>query len=247
MHPSTYRLCSYFLFNFQIKDLQSLAKKLNVNLENNNITTVDFSLVNVITSNVKDAFSANDQSYSVIYLANNPLNCNCYNYDLVRYFQNDLKPQVKVMFEIRTENLTCANPPELKEAVVETLPQELLICDFDEINEENVCPKDCSCSWRPYDDSIIVDCSRRNFTELPEIDLKQISVKFNQTEMHLEGNYLKYGPDYNTTGYDNVTKLYMSYNRIEEIFWLPPKLEVSYVLVLLKKIDNFFTGATSRS
>jgi protein toll len=217
----------------KLQDMTPLVKKLIVNLEHNNITVVDFSLVEYIASSgdMKDAFSNSDPTFTTVFLANNPLDCNCINYDLLRYTRDAMLPEVKVMFDIKTENLTCASPPELEGFLLQTLKPKLLTCPLNKIiTRDTGCPYNCSCSWRPFDTTVVVDCSNMNLTEFPEIVLDQMKpIRFNQTEVHLEENNLIVGPGSNLTGYDNVTRLYLSYNNIETITWLPPQLEVLHL------------------
>ncbi|XP_063909619.1 protein toll-like [Zophobas morio] len=221
-------LSSNQITNITLSHLIPLAPKLSINLENNKITSVDFKHLDVMTENVKDAYSAREQSQTVIFLGNNPVDCDCYNLNLVKYFQDDLDPKIKVMFDIRTENY-CANPPELQDVPIKMVPQSLLLCSFEKIDEEDFCPDNCSCSWRPFDTSLILDCSNKKMAQFPQIEsLQMVKLQFNQTEVHLEGNELS-GLDANLTGYENVTRLYLSDNKIEKVEWLPSQLKVVHL------------------
>ncbi|EEZ99323.1 toll-like protein [Tribolium castaneum] len=212
-----------------LQELQPFTKKVIIKLDHNHIKTVDFSYVEVVATSgdAKDALSDPDPWHSVIDLNENPLNCDCHNFDLVRYVTNELRPEIKVMFDLKMDNLKCANPPPLEDFPVESLVPKLLICPV-----EDGCPERCLCSQRPFDRTIIINCADKNLTQYPQLNLSDFTnIDFVQTEVHLEGNSLNTGPGKNLTGYGNVTELSLSSNKIETISWVPPNIKVL-------KLDN---------
>ncbi|KAK9885003.1 hypothetical protein WA026_009232 [Henosepilachna vigintioctopunctata] len=104
-----------------------------------------------------------------------------------------------------------------------------LICPIGGSTSEETCTssKECFCFWRSYDKTIIVNCARKNLTVAPQLNVS-VNLDYNKTEVHLEGNYLEEAPSYKL-GYENVTKLYLSNNRLNDITWIPPKLAVLVV------------------
>jgi hypothetical protein len=53
-------------------------------------------------------------------------------------------------------------------------------------------------------------------------------IGFNQTEVHLQNNSLMVGPNISLSGYDNVTKMFLSHNKIKTITWLPSQINVKW-------------------
>lgn len=205
-------------------------------MEHNNITEVRFDYVEAITTGgePKDALRNHDPLHSEISLNGNPLNCDCHNFDLIKYVRDELRPEIKVTFDLQMKDLTCSSPPELQNMSIETLPPQLLICPV-----KKGCPEECDCSQRPFDESIIIDCSQKNLTDYPHIDFNEVtSFPLSQTEMHLEGNFLNVGPNKSLTGYDNITRLYLSFNEIESISWLPPRLKVNVLFLYVSFLYN---------
>jgi protein toll len=193
------------MIKFQFNNLHTVTKPF----EDHNTGTVNF-VRTVSCGNAK------------IFLKHNPIQCDCNIYNLVKYFSYELE---SFPFE---EKLKCRGPPKLKNKLIKDLSPSLLTCSLEEIAARYTgCPQKCLCSWRPLDTSVVVDCSNKNFSVFPEILLTGLDgVRFNQTEIHLENNSLITGPDWSLKGYDNVTSLFLSHNKITSLSWLPPKLEV---------------------
>lgn len=85
------------------------------------------------------------------------------------------------------------------------------------------CPKNCTCRYRPYDDTFVVDCSHRQLTVCPSL-LGNYS--HSKMQVNLDNNLMELGPRANM-GYEKVVHLDLSHNRIREFDWVPPKIEVS--------------------
>ncbi|KAK4883574.1 hypothetical protein RN001_006893 [Aquatica leii] len=223
-----------FSFNrityLHFKHLVVVSHKLVINLSNNNITTVDFSNAEVLAraqGNI-DAYTSNGPNI-VIHLDGNPIQCDCYIYDFVRYFDRSIDPMVPTLVSITADNLQCHSPHNFIGFPVKSLKPKMLTCRLDQLEPDAICPDHCACVIRPWSKSFIVNCENQNLTEVPNIVLPRGNM-FSQTEVYLDGNKIRAGPVRNVA-YENVTKLSLSTNYLEELKWLPPKIESL-------KIDN---------
>lgn len=178
-----------------------------------------------------------DGDYSVVDLSDNPIECDCRAYDLTRYFKEMMDPQVRMMFEILPGGLKCAPSSLLEDVSVADLHPKDLTCSLMQIAQNYTdCPQGCACAWRKWDKSIVISCENGNWTEAPPIFLPEgleKLVAYNQTEVHLEGNLLISGPSFNDTGYENVTKLFLSNNRIKNFNWVSAKTQVSKIIQMV--------------
>ncbi|XP_044258938.1 protein toll-like isoform X1 [Tribolium madens] len=190
----------------QIK-LENL-QNVSIRLDYNNITVVDLKDIKVNTT-LKISFNEN------------PIICNCRNYNLL----NHLKNQSKSNLTITAKNVTCFGSQEVKKTF-ENLELSSLVCSLEEISKNfTECPKNCSCIWRPFDNSVVINCSNKSLAEYPQIDLTQFkNFNYSEIELHLENNELETGP-MNHFSYVNITKLFLSNNKIKTINWVPPRLK----------------------
>lgn len=197
----------------------SISGKLQIYLEGNNITTINLNLPKVFQKSKKS-------SEIEVYLNNNPINC-CFILKFIEDFQKFQK------FKFHIDKLFCASPPKLRNMLVEQLNASQVECPLENLlNKSHGCPVNCTCNWTPYNKSILVNCTRKNWNEYPELNFNILpEYQFNQIELHLEGNNLVAGPSPNLTGYGKVTKLYLSDNRIKNIFWMPEHIEVNCKLL----------------
>lgn len=154
---------------------------------------------------------------TVLHLQNNPIRCDCANFDLIQYNDDKIDPVIKVLINIKIEDLHCATPEYFQHIAVKDLKPRHITCPISE-----GCPRECQCAYRPFDDHAVVNCASRNLTHIPYINLQ----RNNKVEANLAENSLEIAP-YGGLGYENVTKLYLSNNRIKNISWIPPRLEVS--------------------
>lgn len=191
---------------------------------------VGFTQAEALAKQNVDAISSNEYN-RVVDLSGNLIDCDCRAFDLTKYFHDMMAPQVKTMIEILPDGLKCAPSSSLANISVADLHPKYLTCSLAQVFENYTdCPLGCACYWRKWDKSIIFSCENANLTAVPLISLPEglvTRVSYNQTEVHLEGNFLTSGPSFNFSGYENVTKLFLSNNHIKEINWVPPKTEVS--------------------
>lgn len=106
---------------FQVRDLDFNAIKLKVDLSNNNIKDIllegadELSWSFKITKNIK------------IQLDNNPLNCSCNIYHLLRYSEGKMKKKGTNLFILDIDNLRCNEPNILNERLVKQLESDEII------------------------------------------------------------------------------------------------------------------------
>ena len=217
----------------QTEDMQFLSNDITIDLTYNNISVIDLQNLELLAlAQNHDQLLPNRR----FRLEQNPLMCNCDAYDLLRYFEGRLEPEARSMFEIIPGNLTCAGPPELRGTAVKQLISLKIQCL---LPQQKDCPHPCTCSERPADSTLIVDCSGLNLLEAPanlpdpvKFNMSVLSprrLKLNQTELWLRGNSIVTLPPNTAPGYNRVTRLYLSHNNIStlEAEQVPPHLQVS--------------------
>lgn len=215
------------LTHVEVKGLQRMdTHERRINLANNNITIIDFSDAELMAKlqDRLDIMSSNLFN-TVVCISNNPIACDCRNYDLFKYYHDRLDPRVPTMVTILKEDVYCASSDYL----VAKLPAQSFTCDLSEVVNGFECPQNCSCEWRPFNNGIAFNCANANLATLPKVELPDDVIHFEQLEVDLKLNKLKSGPSRNDSGYENVTRLLLSHNEIEYLEWLPPRLEVCKV------------------
>lgn len=190
------------------------VSEVNIYLNYNNITIVDFEGVDFI----EGAYT------TIIHLGNNPLRCDCQNYDLIKYFNGEVSSELISSFNIRQDDLICASPIELKDIALGEIALDHLYCPLEDLTSEKTgCPIECFCRWKPFDKSVIINCANRNLTTIPKINFYNLKSDYEEIELHLQNNDLTAA---NFTGYDNVTRLFLSHNKLKNIIKLPRNLKV---------------------
>lgn len=156
-----------------------------------------------------------------VLLEGNPLNCDCRSYELIRYFENKLQPEVNLLVTLKPGNLTCDQPGFLRGKLVKDVDSRDLTCRL----EDESCPYGCDCLLRRADWGLIVNCTNRGLQEIPG-SLPRISYT-NHTELILDGNAIRKLPNSNL-GYENVTHLHLSRNNITgiDVGFLSPQLQI---------------------
>ncbi|KAJ8973297.1 hypothetical protein NQ317_008173 [Molorchus minor] len=92
----------------RVASLLNLAGKLEIFLNHNNISVVDFSLMDAYVGASGDT---DDDSHStVVYISQNPIRCDCDNFMLTQYNYDKLDPIIKTLVDIRMNDLYCATP-----------------------------------------------------------------------------------------------------------------------------------------
>ncbi|XP_029711922.1 protein toll-like [Aedes albopictus] len=151
-------------------------------------------------------------------LNNNPLNCNCNTLKFVQLVQS--KSKNGLQFTI--DQLHCVEPSNLQDISIDHLQTKDLLCDFESAED---CPKKCQCAMRTLDYTVIVNCSGRGLTEVPELPTpSKLHESFNSLELHIENNLLIELP--NLTRNREISQIYASNNSIRELLPqnIPPSL-----------------------
>ncbi|CAG9858396.1 unnamed protein product [Phyllotreta striolata] len=190
------------------------------NLSDNLITFVDFTMVEewLISEDTRN----NDNKDQVVpkqiqvNLKNNPLTCDCLNYNLTRYCQRTMYPKVRDRVALRVEGIKCTKPDVFRHVDISALKSEHVFCEM----KNKACPKQCKSYWRPFRNFTVFDCSNRNLTSFPR--LPEIAVQ--NIELNLSGNVIHGGLD-SSFGYRNVKNLYLSNNKLRELKWIPLGIE----------------------
>lgn len=173
----------------------------------------------------------------MVKLDDNPIQCDCFSYNFLKYTNSP----VSKFITIEADNLKCNSSNDL---LVKNVNLKTVTCPLEEFFFPR-CSDVCNCHYRPWDSSIIVDCENRNLTRVPKITLPNnflgVDINVKEVEINLKRNFLISGPNV-TSGYENATKLLLSFNNISEMNWIPPKLKVGFYFFII--IYNFciFTG-----
>lgn len=106
----------------------------------------------------------------LVLLKNNHLNCDCLLEQFVSYINpsssNSLPGITKsVSFDIH--ELKCPKGNSL----IQVNPSNLT-CD---LVDEKICPNNCSCIYRSFDETVIIDCSNRGLSKIPQSIVSPIS------------------------------------------------------------------------
>ncbi|XP_050509871.1 protein toll isoform X1 [Diabrotica virgifera virgifera] len=193
-----------------------------VDLQNNKIQEVDFGTLNITMSNTElqykliERFSPNNKYLQMkVDLRKNPILCDCSVYNLVRYYQNDMYPAVRSRIDLNINGIVCDKSTLFQDVLVTHLKPDDISCEVSSIS----CPKKCFCLWHYHSDSVHVNCSNRNLTQFPTLTIRD-----NKIKLDLDGNYIEGGLN-SSMGYDNVTELILSNNRIHDLKWIPMGIE----------------------
>lgn len=211
--------------NLDVLYVTSLVKVSNYNvkvdLTHNNISYINFEgAVAVATQNAQtlakaDAFHNSNYSTTQVDISYNPLECDCNIFELVQYLKNRIDPAVKTFTDIKVGDMNCSKPKEFKHVAIKDLYPEKIICEYNSYD----CPAECRCFRRPYDSAVIVDCSFKNLTQLPNITFKD-----HRIEVNMVGNFIERGPT-EGQGYEMVKNLFLSSNKLKTFDWCPPYIE----------------------
>lgn len=208
------------ILSFQHQDLQFLSENLFIDLSHNNISHVYLAGVELW---------ATERSYSrnlIISIEENPIECDCDIYDLLRYLEGRLHDNVRKAFSLRIGGTKCHEPNELKKTSIMELRSKTFICKAGEISKfTGSCPDRCGCSVRPENRACLIDCANEGFVVGP----KKIECPSDHTiELNLSGNSLTSMPTPDWPGFERISLLDLNHNDISSISieTLPPNIEV---------------------
>lgn len=195
--------------------LLQMQPGISINLMNNNISTIDLSNVENMISQFKlDNPDVEQKRKGSIYIGNDMLDCDCNLIPLANYFQGKLPEDVYHFVTIVTDNVRCASPLELRDQLVNNITADQLKCLVRSEVESDACSESCTCWNYPARKVLLVDCSFKNLTELPQ----EISNPLNSSiELNMRGNRLQETPSMNYSYRRNVTALDLSSNNISSM------------------------------
>uniref|UniRef100_A0A182QDR2 TIR domain-containing protein n=1 Tax=Anopheles farauti TaxID=69004 RepID=A0A182QDR2_9DIPT len=163
----------------------------------------------------------NDVLPREVLLDENPLQCDCNLYGLVKHAQTT-QPAA---FSLKLSKLRCVSPPALVGSPLHELNLASLLCDV--TPETNFCPSACSCQLRPATQGVVVNCTGQHLRTVPAFP-SPATLRYQFVELHLEHNELHALPVAgNRTGWDAVRWLYLSNNNLTTLApeSLPTELE----------------------
>ncbi|XP_057337981.1 protein toll-like [Microplitis mediator] len=204
-----------YVNSLKTADLQFVSRDVYLDLSFNKIEQIYFGEVEISDED--------HPKYLIVDIEYNPLICDCNMYSTLQFLDNKM-PFATVLFELAIDKLKCNG---------KVSPPKTYACEFQEIlldDEIGMCPENCSCKVRPADQRFLVDCSYRELTEAPSVINWFLSADI---EVNLTGNHLTRIPFKNQTGYDQVTVLSLSHNKISEI---PINMSFNYLEELY--LDN---------
>ncbi|XP_003704992.1 toll like receptor [Megachile rotundata] len=211
------------------EDLQFLSNNIEVDLRHNKIKHVSLRGAEAVAKYQEVPRNV------IIYVDDNPVMCDCDLYDFLRYLNGDMHPFVQNYFHIIPGNLTCHGPAVQTCMVVDKLQSKSFVCPT-----LKPCPSGCSCWIRRNDNALLVDCSYKNLTQIPQ----HIQTIFDyRLELNFVGNNLTKMPSLAEIGLNNVSTptLLLANNSLKEISLdeLPSNIEI------LELHNNKFTRLRS--
>ncbi|XP_055384923.1 protein toll [Condylostylus longicornis] len=191
------------------EDLQFTRPNLALNLSHNEISEINFDRINeqLETFALSDSVITIDVNY-------NPLKCNC---DTAAFGNliNNLSSYEAIgkHLQFKYDKLMCGYTPDnwpynLTGRNIIAINSYELVCP-----QKSPCPNKCSCWFRSFDRSILVNCSNSELTEVPVL-FNTSSRAIEWIELHIENNHIKNLPTLRNIGYGRVQELYAQNNEI---------------------------------
>lgn len=198
---------------------------MSVDLRHNNISVINLQGVEALAiGQIDGPHSPRRSKRNVrVLLEGNPLNCDCRAYELIRYFEGKLQPEVYTLVTLVSGNLTCDSPETLKTTLATAVNSYDVTC---RLEDGHGCPAACDCLLRRASWGLIINCTERGLTEIPA-ELPRIEYT-NHTELILDGNFIERLPNVTYRGYENITHLQLSRNNIAVIDsgFISPQIQV---------------------
>lgn len=179
----------------------------------------------------------------MINIEENPIKCDCNLYHFIRFINyNDQRQKWNV--RLKADDVICPNNVPITD-----LQYQLYQCPY-EVDEKSLPLTDpcapggiCECWLRPHDQTLIMDCSDRNLTELPDIiNAKNVT----RLELSLQRNNYKEFPSIVNLEFSKI-KLNLSSNQISSLNKnvLSPNISVIFfpIIVFQIFINNFYLGS----
>lgn len=210
---------------------------IKINISNNQITTISAD------KNIK----LNETQSQIVWILNhNPLHCDCLVVHFLRILQNST---VSRSIKFITNQLECSSPKRFAKQRLETVPLTELTCPMDMKNQsKKQCPEKCTCLIRTVDSTAVFNCSNANLTKIPTLpSIKSVHIHLQSYELYIENNNISTLAT-NSTGYENVNRIFAKNNSIENILpeHLPNNLfELDLSANKLKRINPFVLSKLS--
>lgn len=182
--------------------------EITVNVSNNNISTV----------RAPHHFIPNEFQPKTVWILNhNPLKCDCSVMHFAMILRNQTNASSNAYMKVITYQLECASPQRFVKQRLEQIPFGELTCPLDTMNTNNKrCPDHCTCYVRTYDKTAIFNCSNGNLDKIPALpNIKSLGLQF--YELHIENNNIITLAMGNSTGYENVNRIFARNNSITNI------------------------------
>ncbi|XP_033226699.1 protein toll-like [Belonocnema kinseyi] len=210
------------------------TQDFEIYLSDNKIRRIDMS------DRFEEIFLQETRRRIKMHLWNNPLQCDCFLYDFIRYLEGS-RAELKRNLQIDIGPMECSSPNELKGTLIADLKSKDYRCiESDSKYYEGTCPEVCSRWIKPSDHKLIFDCAYRNLTEAPKRMCRLANNEYT-TEVNLTGNFIRNIPNMNQIGYDKVRHLILSTNNISTI----PENGFSSELLSLELDNNTITAISS--
>lgn len=214
----------YFLLQ-----LQQLTNMKSINLRRNQIESVDFRTIGLLSSinDFKDNLGKAE-----IDLSNNTIDCGCQVFNLIEFFDKTYEyKNIYTVISIEGD-LTCRSPSNMVGKNVKSLKSQEFTCEYSDIY---TCPKECACELYPKYQLFNVSCNHRNLKTPPVIPTF-MSVNYTKNDIYKMFSIRKLSVDLSNNSisnftvrdksYVNVSELYLSDNELNLVSWLPEQLEV---------------------
>lgn len=215
---------NFNFLNLSHNDINSLTvddldiknqKDFTIDLSYNKITNVN--LHDPFNENFEERFNGERRSSVVLFLNNNPIECDCGLYDFLRYLDGSMM-NVRDTLSIKTGPMKCFNSKMYENILLSELNSKSYKCipPMEAINHVEMCPNNCDKWIRPFDKTFIFNCSYRNLHQAPE-SLCSLRDENFVNELDLTGNRIKIIPNLQYNGYNNLSRLTLSHNEISSI------------------------------
>ncbi|KAK7084557.1 Toll5bp [Halocaridina rubra] len=199
-----------------------------LDLENNQITRLDFNDLSFKSDNIKIDFrnnwirsinlnrmnSSSSRKNVEIYVKDNALVCDCELYAFTSVVQGKLDQMDANGIRVADAfDVTCSYPeePQMKTNVVH-LNAEALTCKLP------TCANHCSCSTRPYDHMFIVDCAHQNLKSVPNLKMKDLPVDHNYSiTLNLRNNSIASLRGLDNKAFTGIVNLTVCYNNLDSL------------------------------
>lgn len=191
-------------------DINWFGFRGDVNVANNNISHID----------ITDSLSEKSLGAAKLQIDRNPLICDCRALNLAKLARNDLALPVKIK---DLKSVTCMTFPRFRNVRLVDVALEELVCAL----RDGTCTDSalCACKTRPYDQTLIVDCSNRNMTDYPV--LTNVSKELGYSvSLDMRRNRIR---SLNTSilrNYDDLVELNLNENLIDDVKSVPRNLKV---------------------